>query len=112
MRSGGTNSIHPQGERAELAALYLKRPEAVSGPMVREGEGGLLVQLVLPAPPSANALFRNTKNGRVRTKLYEDWLGHAGWRLKAQRPPSLIGPVLILLGVERTNNLADIDNRI
>lgn len=71
-----------------------------------------IAQLTLPAAISVNEAWHNTPRGRARTKLYRDWLGHAGWRLREQRPPSFTGPVLVLIGVERANLRADIDNRI
>jgi crossover junction endodeoxyribonuclease RusA len=88
--------------------------EAV-GVCAGDGQGCLspITTLVLPTPPSVNAMFRNVPGkGRARTKLYEDWLGHAGWRLRAQRPAKVAGPVLILVGIERTSLSADVDNRI
>jgi len=89
------------GARSEVALV----PSADAPPPV--------VQLVLPAPPSANALFKNVPGkGRVRTRLYDDWLSHAGWRLRSQRPGLVAGQVLILMGVERTSGMADIDNRL
>lgn len=102
------------------AAALARDPGAVSGERACATAGGGLppsaqafVSLILPAPPSANALFQNKPGkGRARTKLYDDWLGHAGWRLREQRPASLLGPVLVIVGIERTSRQADIDNRI
>ena len=69
--------------------------------------------LELPNPPSVNAMFRNLKGrGRVATDVYVDWKGHAGWRLREQRPEAIHGPVLIVFNIERTNNQADVDNRV
>jgi Holliday junction resolvase RusA-like endonuclease len=69
--------------------------------------------LELPAPPSTNALFRNRKGGgRVETEAYRDWKGHAGWRLREQRPRSVRGPVLVVFNIERTSEFADVDNRL
>lgn len=104
--------------RAAQAGPGATEPKAVSGLMAREGGGSdsappPIVQLVLPAPPSANNLFKNVPGkGRVRTTLYGDWLSHAGWRLRTQHPGLVEGPVLILIGIERTNSMADIDNRL
>lgn len=67
----------------------------------------------LPTPPSVNALYRNLPGrGRTMTRLYKDWRGHAGWRLREQAPTPVPGRVLIVVNIERTNDLADVDNRI
>lgn len=101
-----------------MSAAAQPIPGAVSGGGTREAGAvasiaPAIVTLTLPAPPSANALFSNKPGqGRHRTKLYDDWLGHAGWRLRLQKPASLTGPVLVLVGVERTSAFADIDNRL
>lgn len=71
------------------------------------------VYLTLPAPPSANALFRNVPGkGRVRTAMYDTWLATAGWKLREQRPEHVPGVVLIVIGIERTSAMADVDNRL
>jgi len=76
-------------------------------------EDQVTILLTLPAPPSANALFRdNPRGGRIKTKLYKDWMSHAGWRLREQCPLSMRGAVIVIIGVERSNDRADIDNRI
>lgn len=72
-----------------------------------------VVFLELPLPPSTNNLYQNRKGkGRAETAQYRDWKGHAGWRLREQRPASLHGPVVIVLNAERANSQADIDNRV
>lgn len=74
---------------------------------------GLPVSLEIPCPPSVNEMFRNLRGrGRVKTKVYADWLGHAGWELQRQRPGSVSGRVLIMISVERGSATADIDNRV
>ncbi|MCC0013839.1 MAG: RusA family crossover junction endodeoxyribonuclease [Rhodobiaceae bacterium] len=66
----------------------------------------------LPAPPSANALFRNVKGrGRVKTKEYRDWAMHAGWSLRGQGITTIDERCIVLIGVERHSLEADIDNR-
>lgn len=78
-----------------------------------------ITTLVLPTPPSVNQMFRNVRRkpgekgaGRVATRVYIDWQGHAGWRLREQRPEPVHGPVLVVVNIERTSDLADVDNRI
>jgi Holliday junction resolvase RusA-like endonuclease len=100
------------------AVKHIRNLRAGGGDEVSR-EGGVndpssqITELDLPAPPSANALFKNVAGkGRIRTDLYSTWIAHAGWQLKAQHPATIHGPVLILIGVERTNSRADIDNRI
>lgn len=71
------------------------------------------VILTLPMPPSANDLFRNVpRKGRVKTQVYTDWLGHAGWVLRQQRPGSVPGRVVVVVSIERASQAADIDNRV
>ena len=67
----------------------------------------------IPAPPSVNEMFRNVRGrGRVKTTVYADWLGHAGWVLRSQNPPRIGGRVVLILSVERVSKSADIDNRV
>lgn len=93
------------------------KTKAVTGD-VASAEGAAAVApsitaLLLPSPPSANALFKNVRDrGRVKTELYGQWMSEAGWRLRLQRPAPVHGAVVVLIGVERTNSRADIDNRI
>jgi len=69
----------------------------------------------LPAPPSANSLFRNVPGvGRVRTARYKTWAQAAGWALKLDGNKSrtwetINGPVAltIICGAR-----GDLDNKI
>lgn len=55
----------------------------------------------LPIPPSVNALFFNRKQGgRACTPAYDAWKTDAGWRLKAQHPAPVVGPVTLSYEVE------------
>lgn len=48
--------------------------------------------IVLPAPPSLNALFKNVPGkGRSTTKAYDAWRTEAGWEIKRQRPRVVAG---------------------
>lgn len=73
--------------------------------------------LVLPAPPSANRIWRSTPGSTRprRSKEYLTWLSTAGWMVREQlangRCDRIEGRVIVLLGVERDNLNADIDNR-
>lgn len=53
----------------------------------------MTTMIVLPKPPSVNALFRNVPGkGRVKTGHYNEWLTAAGWEIKRQRPSHVPGP--------------------
>jgi Holliday junction resolvase RusA-like endonuclease len=42
--------------------------------------------LIIPPPPSVNALFSNVAGkGRVRSAKYKQWATAAGWKLQSQR---------------------------
>lgn len=82
-----------------------------------QGEGSAMavepVTFTLPVPPSVNQLFRNVPGqGRVKTRVYDDWQGHARTSLRLQNISPIKGQVLVLFGVERQSLAADIDNRI
>ncbi|HDA7431526.1 TPA: RusA family crossover junction endodeoxyribonuclease, partial [Staphylococcus aureus] len=49
----------------------------------------------MPFPPSTNNLFINVAKGRIPSARYADWRQEAGWSLKAQRPRSIKGPVIL-----------------
>lgn len=77
--------------------------------------------LELPVPPSVNAMWKTVKTRgkdrilrtrRVASEVYTDWQGDARRRLREQAPPVVSGRVLILVNLERTSELADVDNRI
>jgi len=71
------------------------------------------VTFTLPTPPSTNALYKNVKGrGRVRTKLYDDFLSFATVSIRRQEVKPIEGRVVVVIGVERTSVLADIDNRL
>jgi Holliday junction resolvase RusA-like endonuclease len=70
------------------------------------------VTFTLPAPPSTNALFKDTVKGRAPTAQYQDWKMQAATAIRMQCVQKVAGRVIILIGVERHSSQADIDNRI
>lgn len=60
-----------------------------------------MISIILPAPPSSNALFANKlSGGRFLTEAYQAWRVEAGWLLKAARLKPVKGQVKITLTVE------------
>lgn len=51
--------------------------------------------ITLPFPVSVNAMFADGKTRRHKSQRYADWIAEASWRLKAQRPMPVRGPVKI-----------------
>ena len=73
-----------------------------------------LIQINLPIPPSANALFANSHDGgRHCTVQYEAWKTAAGWELLAQKPGRMTGAYEITIEVARptTRRRMDVANR-
>ena len=70
--------------------------------------------LLLPFPPSVNALFANARGkgkGRFKTKRYQEWLQEAGWALKQQRPQGIKGEYELSLTAARPDKRKrDLDN--
>ena len=99
------------------ADLPLHPDRAVAGGTLTPTPVPSATDLVLPVPPPSNALFRNlTGRGRVKTQVYIDWEGHAGWRLRLQRPVPVPGRVMIVISIESpmagNARRGDIDNRV
>lgn len=69
------------------------------------------VLLSLPIPPSVNAMFRNVRGrGRVKSKIYKDWLKQADLYLLTQKPiPKILGPYKISISMPPARG--DLDNR-
>jgi len=68
-------------------------------------------EIMLPFPPSANAMFTNRRGGRARTKAYDMWINDAGTQLLTQRPKRHTGPVTVAITVglpDKRNR--DLDN--
>lgn len=84
-----------------------------------------MTTIVLPTPPSSNALYRNTtareralfaRRGfkakmRVKTDRYATWLQAAGWEIKRQRPAPIKGFYAITVTVGRKSR-ADLNNLV
>lgn len=69
----------------------------------------MTTMLVLPTPPSLNALTKNVYGkGRSKTKDYDQWLWDAGWELKRQRPKCVTGEYALDLFVPPSTR--DVDN--
>jgi Holliday junction resolvase RusA-like endonuclease len=68
------------------------------------------ITLDLPFPPSVNNLFANSSAGRFTTQQYRDWQTAAAWRLLADKPGRVPGPVKITLVYEEKNGRRDLDN--
>jgi Holliday junction resolvase RusA-like endonuclease len=71
------------------------------------------VSLDLPAPISANALWRSYPTAKglrvVKSKAYLDWLSEAGWKLNAQHPGMVEGAYGLTITVCRSSR-CDLDN--
>lgn len=70
-----------------------------------------MIDITLPLPPSTNGLFANAAKGRRISKRYADWREEAGWTLKQQRPPAILGRFDLSLLVPQAMR-GDISNRI
>jgi len=67
----------------------------------------------LPTPPSTNALFRNVRGrGRVKTKNYKDFIAYGLLAIRQQCVEPVRGYVVLVIGVERKNRRADLDNHV
>jgi Holliday junction resolvase RusA-like endonuclease len=74
------------------------------------------LKLILPLPPSVNALFANVRGkGRVRTTAYLRWANHAQSSLWMQKPaggfPLFDGPFNVQITVPLKAR-SDVDNLI
>lgn len=69
--------------------------------------------VMLPTPPSVNAMYDNAKRGRVKTDVYKAWINEAGWAYKQQpkRGPNIEGPYRVEIHLPK-NMRGDIDNRL
>lgn len=67
----------------------------------------------MPTPPSANHLFRNVKGvGRVKASHYTDFIRMGVSAIRRQNVQPIAGRVIVVIGVERMSDRADIDNRL
>ena len=70
------------------------------------------IVLSLPMPPSVNALFLNrASGGRARTKMYNEWIVEAGWRIQMQNVGMIAGPYEIDIKFARLSKRSDLGNR-
>lgn len=71
-----------------------------------------MINITLPFPISANALYRNVKGvGRVKTERYRTWLQSAGWDVNQARQKPLKGWYRISLTLyENDKRRRDPDN--
>ena len=70
------------------------------------------VSLQLPAPPSSNTAYVAGPHGRYVTGSVRAWRKTCAWMIEAAGAGRIGGRVIVLIGVERREAAADIDNRI
>ena len=73
-----------------------------------------MIDVVIPVPPSANALFANRRGGRggrFKTPRYTQWITAAGWELLMQHPVPIAGRYRLNITLPMRDS-ADPDNRI
>lgn len=71
------------------------------------------VSFTMPTPPSTNHLFKNVKGvGRVKTDKYNDFVRMGVTAIRIQHIQPIQGNVVVVLGIERMSEGADIDNRL
>ncbi len=59
----------------------------------------------LPLPPSVNALYKNTPNGRAKTDNYLDWITLARSALRKQKGRPIFDPVRLRYLVTETSRI-------
>lgn len=68
----------------------------------------------IPVPPSVNAMYANSRNGRGRgrykTASYKQWIDEAGWEIKAQNPAPVTGKYRLRISLPPIRG--DADNRV
>lgn len=71
------------------------------------------MQLTLPYPPTLNNLFKNVRNGRVKSAAYNGWLAQALVALRGQRPTKHAGSFRCTILLTRPDRRRrDIDNTV
>lgn len=72
------------------------------------------VEIKLPNPPSANALFSSGRRRRFKSPAYVAWIQAAGWMLRTQRPGEIKGKyeIEVTIGRGSTRRRSDLDNRM
>jgi len=67
-----------------------------------------VIDIELPMPPSANALWRGTGRNVMRSRIYTDWIKAARAAIEGQRV--IVGPYVLVLALPRSMR-GDVDNR-
>jgi crossover junction endodeoxyribonuclease RusA len=72
-----------------------------------------LVELKLPLPPSANAIWRSNRGHVHKSAAYKAWLKTAGWEARSQHPDKIEGAYRLSIEATRPDKRRrDIDNLI
>ena len=83
------------------------------------GQTAPVTIVTLPVPPSVNSLWQPVRakgrGGFAQSETYRKWKAEADWMLRAQiahGAQPVAGNVLAIVGVDRRNTRADIDNTV
>lgn len=70
-----------------------------------------MIELNIPFPPSANALWRSNRGRVHKSRRYVDWLLEAGLKVKSQHPGKIEGQYKISIQAVRPDKRRrDLDN--
>lgn len=63
-----------------------------------------MIELRLPLPTSANAIWARTRTGMRKSDSYKAWITEAGWEARRQRPGKIQGKYKISIHAVRPDN--------
>ena len=73
----------------------------------------MIVEVILPYPPSANRLWRRSGKRIHKSAQYQAWLTDAAWTARSQRQGAIVGPYALSLQAKRPDKRRrDLDNLI
>src|SRR4051812_34736801 len=60
-----------------------------------------MTEIILPTPPSSNALWKYGRGNVFKSEVYKAWLEEAGHRLNRQHPAPVHGPYRLTILAQR-----------
>jgi crossover junction endodeoxyribonuclease RusA len=97
---------------AKLASTTRRAVRVSSPTALKPRPATSCVELYLPYPPSANALWRYGNKRVFKSTEYVEWQKNAGAMLNSQQPGTILGPYKLAIQLREGGTGADLDNLV